>query len=63
MRKDDGWAQPGLLQCFKMMGGKPSLPIAVEGSEEMRAKKVSSIEIHREQRAFSGNSKTEESGN
>ena len=38
----------GLAACFEMMGGLPSPPIALEGSREMRAEKVSSIEIDRE---------------
>ena len=42
-------------KCFKMMGGKLSLPIPLEGSMEMKAEQVSSIEMDKEQRAFSGN--------
>ena len=34
-----------LAECFKMMGGMPSPPIALEGSREIRTEKVSSIEI------------------
>ena len=31
-----------VAERFKMMGRKPSLPIALDGSKEMRVKKVSS---------------------
>ena len=57
------WSTMAVAECFKMMGGILSLPIALEGLMEMRAEKVSSIEINREQKAFSGNGMSDGSGN
>ena len=34
-----------VAECFNMMGGIPSPPIALEGPREVRAEKVSWIEI------------------
>ena len=52
-----------LAECFKVMVRILSPPIDLEGLMEMRAEKVSSIEIDKEQRAFSGIGKFDRSGN
>ena len=43
--------------CLRMMGGMPSPPMALEGSSEVRAVKVSSKEMLIEQRELSGKDK------
>ena len=40
----------GKATCLRIMGGIPSPPIALEGSQEGRAEKVSSSEMVIEQR-------------
>ena len=51
-----------VAECFKIIGGIPSPPIALEGSREIRAEKVYSVEIDRAESLFSKNGKSERSG-
>ena len=52
-----------VAECFNMMGGIPSPPIVLAGPREVRAEKISLIEINREQRDLSGNGRPKGSGN